>query len=87
MNLTPLTVIIAGSGGILIYCAVKGYDPRDVVKGALSGDWPPTAKYVVGASTGTVTPGPAAPVPTTPNTPQGDGHDDGPNATYTRVDV
>lgn len=45
MNLTPLSVVIAGTGGILIYSAVRGYDPRDVVRGALSGEWPPAAVY------------------------------------------
>ena len=47
MNL--LTVALIGTGGVLIYSAVKGYDPRDVVRSALSGQSPSTnqAKYVL----------------------------------------
>lgn len=35
MNLLSLALL--GTGGVLIYCAVKGQDPRDVVRAALSG--------------------------------------------------
>lgn len=31
------SVVLLGTGGILIYSAVKGYDPRTVVKSALQG--------------------------------------------------
>ncbi len=41
MNLLSIT-LIAG-GGILIYSAIKGKDPRDVVKSGLSGKSPETA--------------------------------------------
>lgn len=48
MNLNPLTVAMAGTGGLLIYCGVYGYDPRDVVKGAIGvGDFPPEVKYAL----------------------------------------
>lgn len=35
MNLTNTTLVIAGL--LLIYCAIKDVDPRDVVKNALQG--------------------------------------------------
>lgn len=47
MNLNLLTVTLIGAGGILIFSAVKGYDPRDVVKGALQGKSPSVAAPVV----------------------------------------
>lgn len=48
MNLFGLTLVTAG--GILIYCAIKGYDPRDVVKQAIKGGELADLeqKYVVG---------------------------------------
>jgi hypothetical protein len=47
MNLLSLALL--GTGGVLIYSAVKGYDPRDVVKAALSGQsiGNQPAKYVL----------------------------------------
>lgn len=35
MNLTNTTLVIAGL--VLIYCAIKDVDPRDVIKNALQG--------------------------------------------------
>lgn len=63
MNLLSLALL--GTGGVLIYSAVKGYDPRDVVRAALSGQSPGAqpAKYVLPTSDFSPT---TTPVPNTP---------------------
>jgi len=43
MNILSLSVL--ATGGILVYCALKGSDPRDLVKAALSGEDMPDVKY------------------------------------------
>lgn len=45
MNLLSLTLL--ATGGVLVYSAVKGYDPRDVVRAALNGQSITQAKYVL----------------------------------------
>ncbi len=42
INLVSLTMFTAGS--LLMYCAVKGFDPRDVIKWALGGKKPEKMK-------------------------------------------
>lgn len=65
MNLNLVSVALFGVGGVLVYSAVKGYDPRDVVRNALTGKAmsATSAKYVVTPSAGAV----VTPIPTTPN--------------------
>lgn len=46
MNLLSLSVLV--TGGTLIYCALKGYDPRDLVRAAVTGDGMPDEKYTIG---------------------------------------
>lgn len=55
MNLSLLPVVLFGVGGILIYSAVKGYDPRDVVRNSLTGKSPGASgiKYTLGGSVST----------------------------------
>ena len=36
--MNPVTVVIGGVGVLLIYCAVKDKDPRDVIANALGSD-------------------------------------------------
>lgn len=42
INLVSLTMF--SGGALLVYCGVKGYDPRDVVSWALGGKKPKTFK-------------------------------------------
>lgn len=71
MNLNLVSVALFGVGGVLVYSAVKGYDPRDVVRNALTGKAmsATSAKYVITPDAGSgavVTPLPSAPAhPTT----------------------
>lgn len=37
MNLTPINVVVLGTGLILIYCAIKDVSPKDVLVNALHG--------------------------------------------------
>jgi hypothetical protein len=40
MKVSLLNVVMFGSGAVLIYCGIKGYDPRDVMRWALGGEKP-----------------------------------------------
>jgi hypothetical protein len=64
MNLLSLALL--GTGGVLIYCAVKGQDPRDVVRAALAGQslGAQPAKYALPAVSDFAPS--TTPVPTTP---------------------
>jgi hypothetical protein len=56
-ELQALPVVMALSGGILIYCSVKNKKPLDVMKLALSGKDPNTAPPISGSGTsGTAAP-------------------------------
>lgn len=68
MNLLSLTLL--ATGGVLMYSAVKGYDPRDVVRAALNGQTVTNAKYVLPNSTSANT---AAYTPTTTKAPKASG--------------
>lgn len=45
MNLLSLSML--ATGGVLIYCSLRGYDPREVVKAAVMGDPMPDPAYVI----------------------------------------
>jgi hypothetical protein len=42
MKITTLNVVMFSAGAILVYCGIKGYDPRDVIQWGLGGKKPKT---------------------------------------------
>ena len=42
MKFSLLSVVMLGTGGILLYSGIKAYDPRDVLKWGLGGKKPET---------------------------------------------
>lgn len=59
------SVVLLGSGGVLIYSAVKGYSPITVVQNALQGKrmQPTDVVYSLGLSPGATTSGGAVNIP------------------------
>lgn len=46
MKVSLVNVLMLGSGVILLYSGVKGYDPRDVIRYGLGGKKPKTLKQI-----------------------------------------
>lgn len=46
MKLGLVNVVMLGSGIVLIYSGVKGYDPRDVIRWGMGGKKPKTLKVL-----------------------------------------
>lgn len=42
MKVNLISFVLASSGIILVYCGIKDYDPRDVIKWSLGGKKPQT---------------------------------------------